>query len=281
MAVPRQAVAFYVPDFEMEIQKESQGVSGMQAKVAELNARLASDDSLDEQMDSVAELAAELGFDALVYDYSPVPLDHVGELITPSVVRLRHTPKDWQDLWCSEGFYQIDPVQQVAVSSIAPFVWSYLPKGETVLQRHIDQRHAPVVGYLHDAQLTCGVTVPIHLPRGGLATLTGLRPQSSQRDLDDAREHLGDFSLIAHALQEAAYPLLAKESATRVIRLTRREVECLRWAAEGLTAGEIAEKLNRSLATISLHLTSAMHKLGAKNRVQAVARAVHYRLLDQ
>ncbi|TWC06475.1 MULTISPECIES: LuxR family transcriptional regulator [unclassified Pseudomonas] len=252
----------------------------MQAKLADLHTRLSSGSSLDEQMDSVVDLAAQLGFDALVYDYSPVPLDHHGELITPSVIRLRQTPRDWQDLWCSEGFYQIDPVQQLAVSAIAPFVWSYLPKGETVLQRLIDRRHAPVVGYLLDAQLTCGVTVPLHLPRGGLATLTGLRPQASQSDLDDARQNLTNFSLIAHAFQEAAYPLLGKEAATGAIRLTRRELECLRWAAEGLTAAQIAERLSRSLATVSLHLTSSMHKLGAKNRVQAVARAVHYRLLD-
>jgi LuxR family transcriptional regulator len=29
-----------------------------------------------------------------------------------------------------------------------------------------------------------------------------------------------------------------------------------------------------------LHLKSAIRKLGARNRVQAVARAAHYRLLD-
>jgi LuxR family transcriptional regulator len=46
-----------------------------------------------------------------------------------------------------------------------------------------------------------------------------------------------------------------------------------------MTSGEIAERLQRSQATINLHLTSAMHKLGARNRVQAVVRAVHYRLL--
>lgn len=252
----------------------------MQAKLADLNTRLLSGRSLDEQMDSVAELAAQLGFDALVYDYSPVPLDHVGELITPTVVRLRHTPGDWQDLWCSEGFYQIDPVQLLSISAISPFVWSYLPKEETVLQRFIDRRHAPVVGYLQDAQLACGVTVPIHLPRGGLVTLTGLRRHGCQHDLEEARHSLADFSLLAHALQEVAHPLLTKENANKAIRLTRRELECLRWAAEGLTAAQIAEQLNRSLATVSLHLTSAMHKLGAKNRVQAVARAVHYRLLD-
>jgi len=47
-----------------------------------------------------------------------------------------------------------------------------------------------------------------------------------------------------------------------------------------LTAAEIATQLSRSLAVVTLHLASAMHKLGAKNRVQAVVRATHYRLLE-
>ncbi|WP_240350486.1 response regulator transcription factor, partial [Pseudomonas viridiflava] len=78
-----------------------------------------------------------------------------------------------------------------------------------------------------------------------------------------------------------AYPMFdeAMHSCT-AIKLTRRERECLRWSAEGLTAREIAQHLNRSVATVTLHLNSAMQKLGAKNRVQAVVRAVHYRLLD-
>ncbi|MEE1920802.1 LuxR family transcriptional regulator [Pseudomonas sp. 148P] len=252
----------------------------MRAKMADFKDRLLSGRSLDEQMDIVAELAAELGFDALAYDYAAVPLDHVGTVLTPPVVSLRNTPGDWEELWCSEGYYQLDPVQHLAISSISPFVWSYRPQDETVLQRHLDRRHAPVSSYLQDAQLAHGATIPIHLPRGGVATLTGLRSHTREPDMAEVHHVLADFSLLAHTLQEAAYPLLLKESANKAIHLTRRELECLRWAAEGLTAGQIAEHLHRSLATISLHLTSAMHKLGAKNRVQAVARAVHYRLLD-
>ncbi|AZC22495.1 MULTISPECIES: LuxR family transcriptional regulator [Pseudomonas] len=252
----------------------------MQTKLSDFNARLMSGRSLDEQMDNVLRMAQALGFDTLVYDYSPVPLDHEGILLTPSVVRLRNTPRDWQSLWCQEGFYQIDPVQHVAINAVSPFAWSYRPDDETVLQSFIGKNHAPVVDYLHDSQMTCGVTVPIHLPKGGFATLTGLRSDGNGDPLQDARQTLGDFTLISHALQEAAFPLLEKESGTSPVHLTKRERECLRFAADGLTAAEIAKRLNRSLATITLHLTSAMHKLGAKNRVQAVVRAVHYRLLD-
>lgn len=252
----------------------------MQAKLSDFNTRLLSGRSLDEQMDYTLGMVQALGFEALVYDYSPVPLDHDGALITPTVLKLRNTPRDWHSLWCEEGYYQIDPVQHLAINAISPFVWSYRPEADTVLQPFIGQSHAPVVSYLQDSRMTCGVTVPMHLPKGGFATLTGLRTDTKGSTLQDVRQTLGDFSLISHALQEAAFPLLGKEARTCPVRLTKRERECLRLAAEGLTAADIARQLNRSLATITLHLTSAMHKLGARNRVQAVVRAVHYRLLD-
>lgn len=253
----------------------------MLAKLTALNHRLMPGRSLDEQMDNTFILAQQLGFDALVYDYSPVPIDQDGALITPSVLELRNTPPDWHALWCSKGFYQIDPVQHLALSTVSPFVWSYDVKVDTPLQRIIDPCHAPVSSYLHDQQLTCGVSVPIHLPRGGFASLTGLRTGKAGNVLQDAQHTLSDFSLISHALQEAAYPLFSKELRTYpYIHLTKRERECLKWAADGLTAAEIAQQLSRSLAVVTLHLASAMHKLGARNRVQAVVRATHYRLLE-
>ena len=253
----------------------------MLAKLTAFNNRLMPGRSLEEQMDNTFILAQQLGFDALVYDYTPVPIDQDGSLITPSVLELRNTPPDWHALWCSEGFYQIDPVQHLALSTVSPFVWSYEAKAQTALQKIIDPCHAPVSTYLHERQLTCGVSVPIHLPRGGFASLTGLRTGNASTVLNDAQQTLADFSLITHALQEAAYPLFSKELRTYPhIHLTKRERECLKWAAEGLTAAEIAAQLSRSLAVVTLHLASAMHKLGAKNRVQAVVRATHYRLLE-
>ncbi|WQG58503.1 LuxR family transcriptional regulator [Pseudomonas sp. RTB3] len=253
----------------------------MLAKLTAINNRLMPGRSLDEQMDNTFVLAQQLGFDALVYDYTPVPIDHDGSLITPSVLELRNTTARLARLGDSEGFYQIDPVQHLALRTVSPFVWSYEAKAETALQTIIDPCHAPVSSYLHDQQLTCGVSVPIHLPRGGFASLTGLRTGSAGAVLQDARHTLPDFSLITHALQEAAYPLFSKELRTYPhVHLTKRERECLKWAAEGMTAAEIAAQLSRSLAVVTLHLASAMHKLGARNRVQAVVRASHYRLLE-
>lgn len=270
-------MAFY----SLVVKKENhEGAEGMQIKLSEYKGCLSAGGNLEAQLDEAMLLASNLGFDALVYDYSPVPFDHDGLLITPEVL-LRKTPAEWQELWCNEGYYQIDPVQQVALNSISPFLWSYQPEAETVLKEVIGLRHAPVVSYLQNAQMAHGVSVPIHLPKGGFASLAGLRSGGTQSALKDMRHVLGEFSLIAYALQEAAYPVLSqKEGQHSSTPLTKRERECMKWAAEGFTAIEIAARLHRSVATVTLHLNSAMHKLGARNRVQAVARAVHYRLLD-
>lgn len=107
----------------------------MLAKLTALNHRLMPGRSLDEQMDNTFILAQQLGFDALVYDYTPVPIDQDGALITPSVLELRNTPPGWHSLWCSEGFYQIDPVQHLALSTVSPFVWSYDIKADTPCKR--------------------------------------------------------------------------------------------------------------------------------------------------
>jgi DNA-binding NarL/FixJ family response regulator len=61
--------------------------------------------------------------------------------------------------------------------------------------------------------------------------------------------------------------------------LTRREYEVLRLAAQGRTNPEIAEATGLARNTVKTYLESALHKLGARNRVEAVSRAAALGLL--
>jgi len=56
--------------------------------------------------------------------------------------------------------------------------------------------------------------------------------------------------------------------------LSSREHEVLRLLAEGMTDREIAGALTISTRTVETHVSSVLHKLGARNRVEA---ARHYR----
>ena len=56
-------------------------------------------------------------------------------------------------------------------------------------------------------------------------------------------------------------------------RLTRREIQCLKWAAAGKTDAEIGELVAISLPTVRFHVTNAARKLRAGGRSQAIQRA--------
>jgi len=62
--------------------------------------------------------------------------------------------------------------------------------------------------------------------------------------------------------------------------VTPREVECLKWAAEGKTEWEISEILSISEHTADKHLSNVRRKLGAANCAQAVANAIRWGLIS-
>ncbi len=238
--------------------------------------------SLSDSVDRALDLVEDLGFTSLIYDYSPVPTAHDGALLTPTHLSLRNVPDDMRELWCDRGYYQRDPVQHMALRSTAPFVWSYRPKRDTtVLAGYLSDEHAPVASYLTDADMTCGVTVPIHRTRGDMATFTAIRRGARADFVRDARHHLAAFGLVGQIFHEHAFPLFTEEERRGShVQLTPRERECLSYCAEGLTAKEIAFRLDRSVPTVTLHINTAVRKLGARNRLHAVMLASHYRLLD-
>lgn len=57
-------------------------------------------------------------------------------------------------------------------------------------------------------------------------------------------------------------------------QLSQRERECLEWCAMGKTADETAIIMKLSAHTVESYIRTAMKKLGAVNRMQAVARAI-------
>lgn len=119
------------------------------------------------------------------------------------------------------------------------------------------------------------IVVPIHLPFGQIAAV-------SFSPIDDAKTDLSaEFEQYADLLEYHARRFIigySKVTSQRLwiptnCRLSKREVECLQWAAVGKTDAEIALILDRSCATVRFHIQNAAAKLEAVNRSQTVFKA--------
>ncbi|MCX7513464.1 response regulator transcription factor [Frateuria sp. STR12] len=117
------------------------------------------------------------------------------------------------------------------------------------------------------------------LPMKVIIVTTFARPGFLRRALDagvsgyllkDApAENLAEALRTVHRGGRAIDPQLALEAWTEADPLNDRERQVLRLAGEGMSAGDIATRLNLSHGTVRNYLSEAIGKLGAGNRIEA------------
>jgi len=138
----------------------------------------------------------------------------------------------------------------------------------------VSSKSLRIVRELSDLGLRAALVVPVHLPRGRIASVGwwGDLPVARLADLIDG----AGTSLFV--LASYFFELLREETATEAkgrsaAALSGREVECLTLAANGLTDREMAHRLGLSTHTVHFHLNNATIKLNARNRTHAVGLA--------
>lgn len=132
-----------------------------------------------------------------------------------------------------------------------------------------------LANFAQRAMTTAAIVVPVHLPFGqiGAASFNPLDPALT--DLSAAFDlHADDFGLVARSFIGSYVRVMCRaQRLPAASRLSKREVECLRWAAIGKTDFEISMIMARSRATVRFHIHNASTKLDAVNRSQTVFKA--------
>lgn len=234
-------------------------------------------EGLEERVDAAFRHMRALGFDGMIYDYTPLSARCGSRIPIPSVFAQRNLGDEMWTRWSGDEYVRIDPVQMVAMTTSVPFLWSYDAEVDSVIRPFLSPNSAPVISYLTARKVFSGVTVPIHLPSGGFATLTGVTIGRGRARRSGAARVVADLGLIAHLFNQSAIELIGEDATA--FGLTPRETECLSLASEGNSAKEIARIIDRSVPTVILHLNAAMRKLGARNRTHAVTIASRRRLI--
>jgi LuxR family transcriptional regulator, quorum-sensing system regulator CciR len=125
------------------------------------------------------------------------------------------------------------------------------------------------------AMTKSAIVVPVHLPFGQIGAVSFNPIDLTKTDLSNEFERHSDyFGMLSHTfIGSYVHAMGQAQRLPSGSRLSKREVECLRWASIGKTDLEISMIMARSRATVRFHIHNASVKLDAVNRSQTVFKA--------
>jgi len=185
-----------------------------------------------------------------------------------------NTPQAWSDYFRDRKTWRADPVMQHIKRQSVPIIWGRNTYGDSGLDDLWEEQAQ--FGY-HS-----GIALALHMPEGRHFILGVNTDAELTRDRRELTRMVADLQLFAVYAQDAAWRVLMprpQDASTIHVRLTPRELECLRWTMDGKTAWEVGGILGISERTAVLHLTNAMHKLECNNKHQAVLKALRLGLI--
>ena len=183
----------------------------------------------------------------------------------------RHTFDAWDQHYWSSRYFAEDPCADALRAYRAPFAWSDV-------RATADPRQAEAMwGEAADLGMNDGFVVRVFAPEGRQLVV---RMTTGADETDpDARAVLESLATVFATLMLRFHEEREDDPDHGVI--TRREAECLHWAARGKTDWEIGRILSISPRTAHHHVESAKRKLGVTTRVLACAKATDLGLLDR
>jgi LuxR family quorum-sensing transcriptional regulator LasR len=180
-------------------------------------------------------------------------------------------PAAWNEKYVAFNYERIDPIVRHAQTNITPLAWGKLRNLPPEQQEVIDAARAHGIGN--------AVSFSVHSRNGGIGILSFANTvQRGDTDYLITR-CLPEGNLVATFVHDAMRRIVNKERQALQAPLTRREVECLYWIANGKSNWEISRILEISEHGVVYYVRKILLKFGVHSRHQAVARATAYGLL--
>ena len=222
----------------------------------------------DELMELLARVGTQFGFNKACAITSIPQTHHDFERYSYA----ERWPLGWHERYLERHYLDDDPIIKRLRTSDKPFGWH-----EVDVERRKDGGAYTIMMEAGEFDLRAGFNIPIRSLKGQLATVmfAGDRFELAWDD----RPALLLVAIYAHdKMREIMGVRPLHPSQQRP--LTPREIEVLKWTAEGKTSQDIADILSVSLPTVQSHMTNLCRKLDVVNRAQATARAVRWGILS-
>lgn len=207
------------------------------------------------------KFTALLGFE----NYS-LCLKVASSVAQPKLFVITDFPQGWIESYTKQKLFSVDPIMLKADQFNQAYSWE-----EVGLFSEVDQ-------ILLDAAASFGITDGLSAPffgfSGEIALFSVVVPERFNENTPNVINAKILLSWFTAAVFQKAMELFEHHFIDSNTTLTGREKDCLRLAADGLTACETARSLNIGETTVVHHLRNAGIKLEARRRLDTVTKAL-------
>lgn len=215
-------------------------------------------DSLEMSFNVFAQYGRSIGFECMAYSM----LSAHKTSKSPRNVIFSNFPDNWSKRYSQQNYLYYDPIFVKAMSTNVPFCWHEL-KNET-----LSDYQQKILSEAFEFGLVDGIALGSHFFKDQVCCISVGTDKPTEFNKSQQLAQFLYFSVLLHEKVSAFI-------ATQVnYQLTIKEQDVLLWAVEGLTDNEIADKLIISVNTVRYHWKNIFSKLGVKNKVHAVAKAL-------
>jgi DNA-binding CsgD family transcriptional regulator len=213
----------------------------------------------DELITRISKATETLEFDNFAYGLRlTLPLSK------PKFELINNYPLMWKEQYAANDYVTIDPTVQHGLSTTEPLIWT----------EELFSESKPLWEDAKSMGLKHGWAQSVHSHSGvtGMLTLSRHAEPLEEKELINKTPFLVWLTQITHiGLQKKLLPKMQPSVETK---LTPREVEILRWTADGKTSYEISIILSISERTVNFHINNVFSKLNINNKTAAVVQAV-------
>lgn len=211
--------------------------------------------------DALQAIAAEIGISHIAY----VRFASGKECDDCLPTAIATYSRAWQTHYFVSGYVRVDPVIAHGRKALLPFDWGTVARDDPAAQAFFADAVRHGVG-------RNGLSMPVR-NRGGSQGLVSFSSDHEEPEWSRYKlRHMVGLQKLASLIDSAANRNQGLSPGP--ISLSRREEECLTWAAKGKSEKETACILNIGFSSVKVHLDVARHKLHCMNLTHAIAVAI-------
>ncbi|WP_349747055.1 autoinducer binding domain-containing protein [Pseudomonas frederiksbergensis] len=178
-------------------------------------------------------------------------------------INLNNYPREWNTKYENEHYDAVDPILAHCHDSEVPILW----------QEECYSKTPRLWQAKKNQGLNYGWSQSVH-DRNGLCSMLSVARTHCPITAYELYKNLGYAIFISRHLHGlVAKDLHVSSLKPATVHLSCREIEVLKYSADGKTACEIAIILRLSESTVNFHIKGAIRKFGVNNKIAAVISA--------